>query len=431
MEENEAQYIPALAGALPSSFYRMDDVKIEKKYLKGYKSYPEKPKSLRFFSKEENPLFSLAEFHKDPIILVSAGSNFKSDRFSNQLNVGDETKVFIDSGGYQLLKGTIASEIYTDEVALKWSEENGDIFPILDRPTGSNEYTDTEAEEMSINSAKYYIENRSKSGTQILNVLQGKTRAAKEAWYKKISDFKFDGWACGGIKTGSEAEYKQEAVFASALLCLYQFGELEKENVKRLHLFGVSSPDFVIYFNIIQNIFNKQGIDVKLTFDTTSFSMSGKFGHYWTGLSKGYGITGIKFPKNIDYKPSKSFRLPCVWSCPVCEGLEDVEGALMEYKKVKEKSEDAEADKWVFTNQKTSSQLSFLITLHNLYGMLQIEKNIKNVVYSDCSSIYQQVFGEKIANNIHKLKNIFDKTNTKTNTETEIEEIFTGATLPI
>ena len=428
---NQAQYIPALAGAMPSSFYGLDNVEIEEKYLKGYKSYNEKPKSLRFFNEAEKPLFSLSEFHKEPIILVSAGSNYKKDNFENRLCVGDETKVFVDSGGYQLLKGSVAPEHYTDEVALKWSEENGDIFPILDRPTGSNEYTDTEAEEMSIKSAKYYMENRSKSGTQILNVLQGKTIEAKEEWYKKISDFKFDGWACGGF-TG-QTLLKKEAVFATALLTLYRFGEFQKENVKRLHLFGISSPDAVVYFNIIQNIFNKQGIDVKLTFDTTSYGMSGKFGHHWTGLSKDYGISSITLPKDLTYDPDKSFRLPCVWNCPVCDGLEDVKGALMEYKKVKEAGENATKESYVFTNEKTSSQLSYLMTLHNLYGMLEIEKYIKNIVNADCRSVYREVLGDKIADNIQLLKNIFDKTNKKTDKEKyeEIEEIFTGATLPI
>lgn len=161
--------------------------------------------------------------------------------------------------------------------------------------------------------------------------------------------------------------------------------------------------------------------------------MSGKFGHHWTGLSKDYGISSITLPKDLTYDPDKSFRLPCVWNCPVCDGLEDVKGALMEYKKVKEAGENATKESYVFTNEKTSSQLSYLMTLHNLYGMLEIEKYIKNIVNADCRSVYREVLGDKIADNIQLLKNIFDKTNKKTDKEKyeEIEEIFTGATLPI
>jgi queuine/archaeosine tRNA-ribosyltransferase len=439
---NQAQYIPALAGAMPSVLSRLTDDEIAEKYQKGCKNkfdkkgneLKKKP-SLRFLNEMYNPVFSLNEFNENPIVLISAGSNYRDKNFKNTLLLRNhdcpekETKVFVDSGGYQLLSGSVNPKDYTNEVALKWSEENGDIFPILDRPTGSKFYSDTEAEEKSIEAAKYYYENRKHKGEQILNVLQGPTLKAKQTWYNKIKEFEFDGWACGGFRGNNL--YKKEAVLGTALMCLYMSGELEKENVKRLHLFGISSPDFIIYFNIIQNIFNKQGIDVKLTFDTTSFSMSGKFGNYWTGLSKDYGITGIHFPKAIEYNPDKSFKLPCVWNCPICEGLEDVKSSLMEYKKMKDAGEDATEENYVFTNVRSSSQLSFLITIHNLYGMLKIEEHIKNIISSNCDSTYKQVFGERIMRTIKSLRNMFDNTNQKKYTETDIADVFeyTGADL--
>ena len=96
--------------------------------------------------------------------------------------------------------GTVNAEKYTDEVALKWSEANGNIFPILDRPAFSKLYDYDFSLKSSVNSAKYYHENRSKSDADVLNVLQGENKDDMENWYKEISKYKFEGWGFGGSK---------------------------------------------------------------------------------------------------------------------------------------------------------------------------------------------------------------------------------------
>ena len=132
-------------------------------------------------------------------MLISAGTQHNKKDFRKTIQ-SEAAKVFVDSGGYQLAHKTVNHKKYTDDVALKWSEENGDIFPILDRPTFTlgmmregkpvSPYKDyQECLDLSVNSAKHYAENRSSSKAKILNVIQGQAISQVKKWYDEISKY--------------------------------------------------------------------------------------------------------------------------------------------------------------------------------------------------------------------------------------------------
>ena len=388
--EKEALFVPAFASGGLNPFINFSDKTIKEKYLSGYTD----KKSLRVFNQEDNPYFSLKDFQKNPALLVSAGSNYTTKDFRNQLMVGDECKVFIDSGGYQIKTGQVDPTKYTNEIAFKWSEENGDIFPILDWPTGSTSYDSNTALTNSLASAKYYSENRKHKGEQILNVLQGESKSEVEKWFKELSRYPFDGWGVGGITDKNpNAKVAPEVKFCLALLALYSSGEFEKEHCKRLHLFGVSSFPYMIYFQFIQKILNKQCIDVQLSYDTTSWNQQTYRGNYALGRSKKYTGASCNFTNQKEYKANKDFRFPCPYDCPICIGLRDVNSLLMEFKNGERRFE-------IFT---------FLVSFHNLYVTLKVEKEIRNILSADNFSVYEACFPEKITNNLRHLQSIFDK----------------------
>ena len=186
----DAIYIPAYSDGLMSMFYSMTDKEIANKYQPDFKQQ----KSLRIYNRKYDAYFY------NPYILISAGTQYNKQNFREKLDIGDECKIFVDSGGYQLAMGTVNKDKFTDEVALKWSEANGNIFPILDRPAFSKLYDYDFSLKSSVNSAKYYHENRSKSDAYVLNVLQGENKDDMENWYKHISKYKFEGWGFGGSK---------------------------------------------------------------------------------------------------------------------------------------------------------------------------------------------------------------------------------------
>ena len=173
IEQRTAIYIPAYSDGLTKLFYNKTDKDIANYELSDFKD----KKSLRIYGDADS-------YFKNPWMLISAGVQY--DKKDVRKKIGAEkAKVFIDSGGFQLAMGTVNANKFTDKVALEWSEKNGDIFPILDRPVrniGPDKPLKTYEEclEKSVASAKYYYENRTRSDALVLNVLQGQQKKNME-----------------------------------------------------------------------------------------------------------------------------------------------------------------------------------------------------------------------------------------------------------
>ena len=377
-----AIYIPAYSDGLMSMFYSMNDKEIATKYQPDFK----KQKSLRIYNKKYD-----AYFH-NPYLLISAGTQYNKKNFREKLDIGDECKIFVDSGGYQLAMGTVNAEKFTDEVALKWSEANGNIFPILDRPAFSKLYDYDFSLKSSVNSAKYYQENRSKSDAYVLNVLQGENKEDMENWYKKISPYKFEGWGFGGSKGNL-------ALIGMAILTLLNNGEFDREKCKYLHIFGVSSNEVMVYLQFIQRMLNRQDIDIQLTYDSTYWNRTCVFGGYFIREQYiiGTGMESMNWPNTIDYaKLGKDFKLPC-W-CPICEDLDDGYSFFNTFKK----------------NKKGEEKISFvkfnmMVGFHNLFLQMIYNKMTNRILKADMPEVYKEAFSPKIYKNLRLLETVFSK----------------------
>ncbi len=377
-----AIYIPAYSDGLMSMFYSMNDKEIATKYQPDFK----KQKSLRIYNKKYD-----AYFH-NPYLLISAGTQYNKKNFREKLDIGDECKIFVDSGGYQLAMGTVNANKYTDKVALKWSEANGNIFPILDRPAFSKLYDYDFSLKSSVNSAKYYQENRSKSDAYVLNVLQGENKEDMENWYKKISPYKFEGWGFGGSKGNL-------ALIGMAILTLLNNGEFDREKCKYLHIFGVSSNEVMVYLQFIQRMLNRQDIDIQLTYDSTYWNRTCVFGGYFIREQYiiGTGMESMNWPNTIDYaKLGKDFKLPC-W-CPICEDLDDGYSFFNTFKK----------------NKKGEEKISFvkfnmMVGFHNLFLQMIYNKMTNRILKADMPEVYKEAFSPKIYKNLMLLETVFSK----------------------
>ena len=376
----DAIYIPAYSDGLMSMFYSLDDDGIAKKYQPDFKQ----KKSLRIYNRKYDAYFY------NPYILISAGTQYQKTNFREKLDIGEECKIFVDSGGYQLAMGTVNKDKFTDEVALKWSEANGNIFPILDRPAFSKLYDYDFSLKSSVNSAKYYYENRSKSGADVLNVLQGENKDDMENWYKEISKYKFDGWGFGGSKGNL-------ALIGMAILTLLNNGEFDREECKYLHIFGVSSNEAMIYLQFIQRMLDRQDIDIQLTYDSTYWNRTCVFGGYFIRerYVVGTGMESMNWPNTIDYaKLGKEFKLPCL--CPICEDLVDSYSFFNTFKK----------------NKKGEDKLSFvkfnmMIGFHNLFLQMLYNKMTNRLLHADMMEVYKEAFAPKVYKNLGILETVF------------------------
>ena len=378
----DAIYIPAYSDGLMSMFYSMTDKEIATKYQPDFREQ----KSLRIYNKKYK-----AYFH-NPYLLISAGTQYNKQNFREKLDIGDECKIFVDSGGYQLAMGTVNAEKFTDEVALKWSEANGNIFPILDRPAFSKLYDYDFSLTSSVNSAKYYHENRSKSDAYVLNVLQGENKDDMENWYKEISPYKFEGWGFGGSKGNL-------ALIGMAILTLLNNGEFDREECKYLHIFGVSSNEAMVYIQFIQRMLNRQSIDIQLTYDSTYWNRTCVFGGYFIREQYiiGTGMESMNWPNTIDYaKLGKDFKLPC-W-CPICEDLDDSYSFFNTFKKNKQGEEKISFVKF-----------NMMVGFHNLFLQMIYNKMTNRLLRADMAEVYKESFSPKIYKNLMLLETVFSK----------------------
>ena len=389
----DAIYIPAYSDGLMNMLEK-DDLQIREEYQMDFSE----KKSLRIFQKDSDSYF------KNQYILISAGSSHKRKNFRNLIQAQDAT-VFVDSGGYQLAQNTVDITKYTDEVALMWSEENGDIFPILDRPTFTlgmmrdgkpvSPYKDyQECLDLSVTSAKYYSENRTRTDAKILNVIQGQTIPQIKEWYDAISPYKFEGWAYGGTR-GNLGK------ILPAILFLHKNGEFDRQECKYFHIFGVTSNESMIYFQYIQMLLNEKGIDVQITYDSTYWNRTCVYGGYFTEARYvvGTGMRSMAWPNTIDYKKlTKDFKMPC--HCPICTDLDDVYSFFNHYVKNKE-GED------VISFKGFNSSMAY----HNLYLQLEYLNNVTSILNSGMNEIYDEFFPKKIYNNLLFLNDVFNDMN--------------------
>ena len=393
----EAIYIPAYSDGLMGMFYGKSDKEIAEVNQPDF----DKKKSLRIYNKDFD-----AYFH-NPYILISAGTSWRKTDFRKTIHA-ENSNVFVDSGGYNLAHGTVDPKKFTDKVALEWSEKNGDVFPILDRPsftlhlkrddgTPKSPYKDyQECLDLSVASAKYYTENRTRSDTIVLNVLQGLTVPQIEEWYKNISKYQFEGWAYGGTN-GNLGR------ILPALKFLLQSGELERENCKMFHIFGVTSNESMIYFQYIQMVLNRMDIDIQITYDSTYWNRTCVYGSYMTRprYIVGLGMEAMNWPNSINYKEmSKDFKLPC--KCPVCSDLKDTYSFFNNYK-VDDKGEET----IVF------GKFNNMIAFHNLYLQLEYLENVNRIFSSGMKDVYNEFFPKRVADNFDLIDRYFSELNNK------------------
>ena len=386
----DAIYIPAYSDTL-ITLLEYDDITIQKIYQSCFNE----KKSLRIYKKDSDSYF------KNFFMLITAGTQFKKKNFRKTIQ-SEDAKVFVDSGGYQLAHSTVNHKVYTDEVALKWSEENGDIFPILDRPVFTlgmkrdgkpvSPYKDyQQCLDLSVNSAKYYAEKRTRSDAKVLNVIQGQTIPQVKKWYDEIKKYEFEGWAYGGTR-GNLGR------IVPAILFLINNGEFNRPDCDLFHIFGVSSNESMIYFQYIQMLLNKHSINMQITYDATSWNRICVFGGSYTEAKyiTGTGMSAMNWSNTISYKNlSKDFKFPC--HCPICKDITDVYSLFNQYKTNKEGKE-------VVIFRDFNMNMAF----HNLYLQLEYLENVTRILKSNMKEVYFEFFPKKIYDNLLFLDEVFN-----------------------
>lgn len=216
-----------------------------------------------------------------------------------------DTVVVGDSGGYQIGTGKLkevngwnkfaddpdyiarrwSTEVAIRDRILRWLDRYCDHAMTLDMPLWvlkdpkaqkSSPFAKLSADqliELSYENLKYFADNRGKATgakAKFLNVLQDAGDGTGEAWYKRVKDFDFEGWAFGGdTKNGIEPLLKW-------VRRLLDDGKLNSKT-EWLHVLMMSPPiNSVLLTALQQRLRVLLGNTITVSYDSSSpFQASG------------------------------------------------------------------------------------------------------------------------------------------------------------
>ena len=355
------EYFPALAGCLAS--YLGSRIKRPISDSTALK------KSFRFYSDKEDTYFHY------PYMLMTAGHFYKIKDLRKEMQIPDSCKVFLDSGGYQLATGQLNEEKFNNATSFEWCERNGDIFPILDRPSWPG--TDINRQQaLTLEAGKFAADARSREGKTILNVISGSSMPIISSAYDKMKDLPFEGWAHGGHAFRMK-------IILKTMLMLWQKGEYDRDHPVYHHVFGITSAHAIIYLTYVQRLFNEKGVDIQITYDSSSWARSMGFGNLMLfGDFNKFGT--INLSNRFDYSNTPpNFKLPC--PCPVCQSVDSLQELM----------EDPRA-------------YYVIGTIHNLYVQLEHMKQVEGWVMMGCDDVLFSGLPVAVTRNLKAIKKAWD-----------------------
>jgi len=314
---------------------------------------PNFKKSPRWYTKESDPSFY------DPYILVSGPHNRNKD-VPADISIGNDTTVFGDSGGFQIAMEKMSEKEWNRKIALEWSEKNANIFPILDHPVagpGGSKLKEKGCIEYSAKSAKYYADNRTRNDRQILNVLSANRVSNMQRWYDGIKEFPFDGWALG-----SHSNHLKTVL--SGIIFLVSNKEFDTSAPRPLHVFGTTSMGVVPYIVYAQHLLNEMGINIQLSFDSSSASAMVNYGNFIQFCTPTAMVITSVSNKYDWTKLDKNSRFGC--TCPICRDVDDLA--------------------YIFSDE-GKGQFYTIIALHNFYQMLSYKRTFEGIISLNCQGV--------------------------------------------
>lgn len=300
-------------------------------------------------------------------------------------NISKDTKIMIDSGGFSIAVGKLDPKKFTAKEALELSVANGDIFPILDIPSRSS-YSFEDCLKMSYENGRYYSENHPGDDFIVFNVLHGDNRRQMEIWADELGKLKLDGWGIGGVR----GNFKK---ILYAFFILLKRGFLK--DAKILHSFGVSSPEMILYFEVLKECLNrnkdrlkKYGIndDLILTYDSSYPIREGVYGGFFM-FDKFCSFERINLTNSINWDNLNDdiFKEGFICDCPICSDVKSLKSIL------------------------DNKHLILWISNHNIYKILKFKDKISALVrlIFNVEELDKYIFSKRYLDNINILKEIF------------------------
>lgn len=255
---------------------------------------------------------------------------------------GADTVIVGDSGGYQIGTGKLkelngwgkfaddpqyvaqrwSNEVTIRDRILRWLDRYCDYAMTLDMPlwvlnnpkAATSPFAKLSADQLidlSYENLRYFADNRGKATgakAKFLNVLQDAGDGTGEAWYQRVKDFEFEGWAFGGdTKNGIEPLLK----WVRRLL------DDDKLNSKTewLHVLMMSPPVNSVLLTALQRRLRELlGNNITVSYDSSSPFQNSGISQKIAVLpelsddEKSWRIKSVPYPQHPKYKSKTDIR---------------------------------------------------------------------------------------------------------------------------
>jgi len=269
-------------------------------------------------------------FFRHKYLLISAYHGLQYPEFRKKFRIPKEVEIFGDSGGFSQYGGSL--QLDNIEI-LRWQEKNCDIGFSLDYPlVVEDNATDVKIKNKhNIENIHEAIKKRKNFDCDYYACIHGWTSKQIRNVHKQLPAEGIDGW---GIGECSATDDSPEGIISRVVLQI----SLNPEK-KPMHILGCCSPILIGFLALVEK---KTGITI--SYDSTAYSNGAMY--RWYHLD---GFKKDKLKVNADYDGD----LPC--KCPVCQvtDVEDMKGA--------------------------DSEAGTLISLHNLYHEIELDKQIQKL----------------------------------------------------
>jgi queuine/archaeosine tRNA-ribosyltransferase len=180
-----------------------------------------------------------------PALLLNAFTSRAEGDKRHDLNIGPDTRVLIDSGGFQLYKQTVIQGktlniqpieiLRTQEL---WGDGPNDAAFIIDYPVGADDNDDMfdfclkETEK----NCQFYQDNMKSNTLRMLNVLHGHTMERIKVWYDLFHKFKYNGRTGWSVGFHPSSDVMNQA----RMFAFIWSQQTESEPLNYFHFLGVS-----------------------------------------------------------------------------------------------------------------------------------------------------------------------------------------------
>jgi len=203
--------------------------------------------------------------------------------------IADKIKLFVDSGGFQVIMGYITKRrvkeyIRTYHYLLKKYKDDIDyIFSLDVMNRGWNKQEQIEFNDYSINQSIQLIKEIPEIADKQLFIVQTRTEHVFDLWkelmdkhniYQYYERYSFGGLV--GLKKETNAKFSHVIPFIFWLLLKIK---INNGNIKHLHLLGQSSKLMIFTSILIENLLRYHNLNIDITMDSSELIRFAKIDH--------------------------------------------------------------------------------------------------------------------------------------------------------